>query len=333
MKRLVTISCLTFAFFSAPWLHRSFGDETTRSSTPTTPPPTHENLAYGPYERNLLDLWVPDSDEPVPLLVFIHGGGFRQGSKDSIRRRRDVQHALDHGVAFASIQYRLRPIPPLGTKDPQRTGINNILRDSARAIQYLRYHADDMGLDKTRIACYGSSAGAGTSSWLAFHDDLADPENDDPVLRESTRISAAGVLDGQYTYDIEQWSREFNGVDATNFYPPGVTLFSFFGLGSEEEYRSDKGRRLRADVDMHAMISSDDPPIFVIANTEDEPLTSRRIYNHHPHHAELIETKCREMGVDVLCLIPKVRPADAQRLNREPDVMFEFFYQHLGVAN
>jgi len=47
----------------------------------------------------------------------------------------------------------------------------------------------------------GGSAGAGISLWLGFHDDLADPDNEDPVLRESTRLSCMAVYNGQTSYD------------------------------------------------------------------------------------------------------------------------------------
>ena len=43
--------------------------------------PTLENVAYGQHERNVLDLWLARSDRPTPLLIFMHGGGFRQGDK------------------------------------------------------------------------------------------------------------------------------------------------------------------------------------------------------------------------------------------------------------
>ena len=86
-------------------------------------------------------------------------------------------------------------------------------RDCARAIQFLRYHAKKFNLDKTRIASMGGSAGAGTSLWLAFHDDLADPANPDPVLRESSRITAAAATGTQATYDLLRW-KEFLGEAA-----------------------------------------------------------------------------------------------------------------------
>ena len=62
-----------------------------------------------------------------------------------------------------------------------------------------RFNAEKYNIDKTRIACTGGSAGAGTALWLAFSDEMAEPENPDPVLRESTRLTCAGAFATQST--------------------------------------------------------------------------------------------------------------------------------------
>ena len=158
--------------------------------------PDHADVSYGSHPNNKLDLWLAKSDKPTPLVVFIHGGGFVGGDKSSANGEA-LKQCLDAGVSFASINYRFRT----------EASINVVLRDTARAIQFLRYKKEEFNLDPTRVATYGGSAGAGTSLWLAFRDDLADPKSDDPVLRESTRLTAAASSAGQATYDITQMAR------------------------------------------------------------------------------------------------------------------------------
>ncbi len=51
------------------------------------PAATRIDVRYGPHERNVLDFWQAESERPTPLVVYIHGGGFRNGSKDSINAR------------------------------------------------------------------------------------------------------------------------------------------------------------------------------------------------------------------------------------------------------
>ncbi len=85
-------------------------------------------------------------------------------------------------------------------------GILSSMNDSKRCLQYIRYNAKKYNIDKNRIACSGGSAGAGTALWLAFSDDMAEAENDDPVLRESTQLTCAGAFAAQSTYDVYQWN-------------------------------------------------------------------------------------------------------------------------------
>jgi acetyl esterase len=128
---------------------------------------------YGPYDRNVMDVWLAQSDKPTPVLVSIHGGGFSGGNKsvsgDLLRQ------CLESGISVVAITYRL---------SDQAIAPAQFL-DSARAIQFIRSKAKEWKLDPKRIAVTGGSAGAGLSLWLGFHDDLADPNNADPVLRDS----------------------------------------------------------------------------------------------------------------------------------------------------
>src|SRR5262245_53716998 len=163
--------------------------------------PTHADVKYGPHERNVMDVWLAPSDKPTPVLVSIHGGGFRGGNKsvspDLLRR------CLESGISVAAITYRL---------SDQAIAPAQFL-DSARAIQFLRYKAKEWNLDPKRVAATGSSAGAGLSLWLGFHDDLADPKSDDPVLRQSTRLTCMSVFNGQTSYDPRFIRDLFPGTD------------------------------------------------------------------------------------------------------------------------
>ena len=159
-------------------------------------PPTHANVAYGPHERNVLDFYQASGTGPRPLVVSIHGGGWTQGEKPAELGRGGV--FLAKGISYAAINYRLSTQAPLPAP----------VRDAARAIQFLRSKATDWNIDKGRIGLTGGSAGACSSMWILLHDDLADPNAEDPVLRESTRVTAAAVVNGQTSIEpkvIEQW--------------------------------------------------------------------------------------------------------------------------------
>jgi len=157
-----------------------------------------EAIEYGPYDENLFDIYLPASDEPTPLLIYIHGGGFTGGSRDTSESEDFVMSYLAEGIAFASIDYRLLQSP-----DPD--GVIKPLTDSTRALQFIRYHAAQLNIDPDNVILMGGSAGAGTSLWIGFNDDMADPDSEDPVLRQSSRVTALIAIATQGTYDIGKW--------------------------------------------------------------------------------------------------------------------------------
>src|SRR5262249_39257190 len=85
-----------------------------------------------------------------------------------------------------------------------RPPIRAPLEDAARALQFVRSQAAEWNIDSARIGATGGSAGGFSSLWLAFHDDLADPNSDDPVARRSTRLHCVGVSQAQTTIDPRQ---------------------------------------------------------------------------------------------------------------------------------
>ena len=125
------------------------------------------DVAYGEHKLQRFDLWpVPDAKGPTPLVVFIHGGGFRSGDKTLVRRE-TIETYQKAGIAFASMNYRLSDSGPYPI----------MMHDAARGLQTIRHRAKEWNINPGRIVCYGGSAGAGISLWLAFHDDLADPKS------------------------------------------------------------------------------------------------------------------------------------------------------------
>ncbi|HEY6169807.1 MAG TPA: alpha/beta hydrolase [Verrucomicrobiae bacterium] len=290
-----------------------------KSAASKTTGPTLGDVHYGPHERNVLDFWKAKSDQPTPVVVFIHGGGFVAGDKSKVREDKLVQQCLDAGVSFAAINYRYRTSAP----------IQDVLRDCARAIQFIRSKAGEWNIDKARVASYGGSAGAGTSLWLAFHGDLADPKSSDPVLRESSRLACAGANACQFSYDILEWEKVL-GDAAKKFERPGEDHPAFYGLKTDDELRGPIGAKLRADCDMRGLISKDDPPVFLSSSMPGGEITDRGHLLHHPKHAQAIYDRCREIGVGVVAQIPGlgIKPG-----NGDPADLKEFLFKHLKVGS
>ncbi|MDR2937744.1 MAG: alpha/beta hydrolase [Prevotellaceae bacterium] len=108
------------------------------------------NVVYtrvGPWEGKM-DLYLPKSDKPVPVVVHIHGGGFTHGSKES-QREKDFGTFFDMNFAVANISYRLA-----GTAAAPAA-----IEDARCAVAYLVQHASELNIDVTKIVTHGSSAG------------------------------------------------------------------------------------------------------------------------------------------------------------------------------
>jgi acetyl esterase/lipase len=254
--------------------------------------PTFADVAYGPYERNVLDFWRADGDGPRPLLVHIHGGGWIGGDKK--QKPEAVRPWLAKGISFAAINYRLTGQAPLPAP----------VHDAARAIQFLRSKAADWNIDGKHIALTGGSAGACTSMWILLHDDLADPDSKDPVLRESTRVCAAAVYAGQTSIDpkvIEEWLG------------PNVLKHAMINMAVGEKTidgvlaNYEKYKPLYVEFSPYNHLDKNDPPLFM---TYDDNMTlpSENAGHgiHHPVYGVKLKEKADRLGHECHLLIPEV---------------------------
>jgi acetyl esterase/lipase len=128
---------------------RSRGGDGSGAGQAITPPPT-QTLAYGKDSLQSLDLWVPEGARAAPLVLFVHGGGWKRGSKDNATGRAMPAHMMAQGYAFASINYRLVP----------KNKVEEQASDVAAALAYLLKRADQLGIDRSRVVLTGHSAGA-----------------------------------------------------------------------------------------------------------------------------------------------------------------------------
>jgi acetyl esterase/lipase len=220
---------------------------------PTVPKPTASAVPYGTHERHILDFWKADSTTPTPLAFVIHGGGWQGGEKERVDRFVDVPALLKAGISVVAINYRfVKMAEAEGIQPPVKAP----LHDAARALQFVRSKAAEWNLDKNRIGAAGGSAGACSSLWLAFHNDLADPKSSDPVARESSRLQAAAVTGAQTTLDPQQM------VEWT---PNSKYGGHAFGLKTFPEFLAAREKILPwiAEYSPYALVTSDDPPIYL----------------------------------------------------------------------
>lgn len=241
-----------------------------------------QDHSYGKHKLNKFDLWLAKSDSPTPLVVYIHGGGFRGGDKSRVNQYM-LERVLQSGISFASINYRLTGEVPYPAQ----------MHDCARAIQYIRRNAKRWNIDPKRLAAYGGSAGAGISQWLAFHDDMAKPKSKDPVERESTRMSCAIPFNAQCTYDPRQIKKIVPGRAYNN-----VALKLLYGLPKDwnwdEDEVDEKLDALLKDASPINHLTKDDPPVFVYHLAR-----SNKPGNiHHSNFGKHLKSRMDKLGIE-----------------------------------
>lgn len=295
----------------------------------------YQDVAYDEYERTKFDIFLPDDILPTALIIFVHGGGYIGGDKSSVynseNRIAELQETLNNSVAYATVNYQL-----LDAVGVETEGVIKSLEDVKRAVQFIRYYADSFNIDTNNIALYGSSGGASASLWLATHDDMADPDNTDPVLKESTRISAAGAIETQATLDLFRWETDvfpeygFSLQVITEASPElRDYMWLFYGLDDDDtfaEFSTDENIAYRENIDFLSLMSSDDPSIFIKNDNqpEVEPTTSQNVMFHHPYHARELKEQAELVGIEEITYIQALEVEDASGEELIPFLLRQF---------
>jgi len=272
---------------------------TTENTQPVRIPPTLTNVPYGKDEKQVLDFWKAKSSKPTPVLFFIHGGGWQGNDKDKVT---GVSNYLANGISVVSINYRfVKQAQAAGVKPPVKWP----LEDAARALQFVRSKAAEWNLDKTRIGASGGSAGACSSLWLAFHDDMADPRSADPIARESTRLTCAGVVGAQTSLDpkqMQEWTP--NSVY-------GGHAFGFLGdkekkIPAFQQFLENRDNILPwiKEYSPFELITADDPPVHLFYSTPPAFGQKQRDPTHSANFGVKVEEKARSLGVECHFVYP-----------------------------
>jgi acetyl esterase len=184
--------------------------------------------------------------------------------------------------------------------------------DCGRALQFLRHHADKYNLDPKRVASTGGSAGAGTSLWLAFHDDLAEPQSDDPIARESTRLVCTVVSNGQSSYDPR--FAEKAGIPRPNF--ERHSFFEpFYSIKVADADTPEAYKRYEAAAPI-TYLTKDDPPALLNYSYQNVDVTSTSdlgLVVHHPKLGIALKEQMDKLGIE--CVV-QYRAAEGNKIQR-----------------
>ena len=122
--------------------------------------PTKSNIPYveNGHERQVLDIYAPPNAKNLPVVLWIHGGGWQVGDKSDVKLK--PQWFMDKGLMFVSTNYRLLPNVDMGT----------LIRDVAKSFIWVQKHIAEYGGDPRRVLVGGHSAGAQLASILCTDD-------------------------------------------------------------------------------------------------------------------------------------------------------------------
>jgi acetyl esterase/lipase len=255
----------------------------------------YKDIRYGNHERHILDIYLPSGwDDPtakLPVLVWYHGGGLTQGSKEWV----DEDHGgkadvlCGHGYAVVVNNYRLKPEYYMPAQ----------IHDAKAAVRWARAHADVCHLDSNKVGVIGASAGATLAAVLGTTGDMEELEGEvGDYPGYSTTVQAALPMAGVY--------REF--------------CWFVCDLSLCQQPECQKNTVLSAPMNH---VSSDDSPFLVTIGDQDG--TPEGEVDHRNFHNALVGA-----GVDsTLMIVPGAGHGDVFWMRT--DEIIEFFNTHLKL--
>lgn len=251
------------------------------SSTPAGPTPTPPASA-GRVDHGVtyctrggialkMDIYFPErKQDKSPAVLYLHAGAWALGDKTTIGDPIEFEQTVMRGYVVASIDYRLAG----QAQFPAQIG------DAKCAVRFLRAHADEYGIDKTRVAAWGASAGGHLAALLGLTDASAGFDSGSQYQDQSSRVEA--VVDMFGPADLTAPDYVPNAADTSK------VVFGASGPDAEEKLRK---------ASPVTYISADDPPFLIIHGDHDDvvPLSQ----------SQELDARLRAAGVKSSLLVVK----------------------------
>jgi arylformamidase len=216
-------------------------------------------------ERQVLDVYAPPHAKNLPVVFWIHGGGWQTGDKSSVQLK--PQAFMDKGFVFVSTNYRLLP----------QVDMETIVRDIAKSIHWVHEHIAEYGGDPQRLLIMGHSAGAQLAALVCTDDRYVKAEGLSLAI-----VKGCVPVDGD-TYDIPaiietaETRRRVHGQPQLKF-------------GHREKFGNDPAKHRDFSAVTHVAKDKGIPP-FLIMHVADHPDTSAQ--------AQRLASVLKDAGVPV----------------------------------
>lgn len=230
-------------------------------------PEVKRNIPYAQpaHERQVLDIYAPKNAKDLPVVFWIHGGGWQAGDKSSVQLK--PQFFVDKGFVFVSTNYRLLPDVDMGT----------IVRDIAKSIHWVHDHIAEYGGDPKRLLVMGHSAGAQLAALICTDDRYLKSEGLSLAI-----IKGCAPVDGD-TYDVPaiietaETRRRVHGLPQAKF-------------GHREKFGNDPAKHKDFSAVTHVAKDKGIPP-FLLLHVAEHPDTTAQ--------AQRLGNVLKEAGVPV----------------------------------
>ena len=253
----------------------------------------------GGHQRNHLDLYLPEKAEGrLPLVVWIHGGGWQGGSKEGC----PAVPLAAKGYAVASINYRLS----------QHAVFPAQIEDCKAAIRWLRANAAKYHIDPDRVGVWGGSAGGHLVALLGTTGGVKDLEGELGNVDQSSRVQA--VVDWYGPTDFLSWDPDFNKA----VYAMVEHLIG--GLPRENQENREKARRASP----LTYVSKDSAPFLIMHGDKDNVVPLAQ--------SESLAAALEKAGVEVTLrvVVGSGHGGPAFHSPESYKLIEDFFARHLG---
>jgi acetyl esterase/lipase len=208
------------------------------------------------HELQMLDVYSPKDAKNLPVVFWIHGGGWQAGDKKDVQLKPKV--FTEKGFVFVSINYRLLPAVDMGT----------LTRDVAKAVRWVHDHIADYGGDPKRLFVMGHSAGAQLAALIC---------TDDRYLKDEklslSIIKGCVPVDGD-TYDVPAMIETAETRWKVHGLPPAK-------FGHREKFGNDPTKHKDFSAVTHVAKDKGIPPFFLlhVANHPDVSAQAQHLGN------------------------------------------------------
>lgn len=213
-------------------------------------PDVKRNIPYAnpAHERQVLDVYSPAKAKNLPVVFWIHGGGWQTGDKTSVQLKPQV--FTDKGFVFVSTNYRLLPSVDMAT----------IIRDVAKSIHWVHDHIAEYGGDPKRILVMGHSAGAQLAAIVCTDDRYLKAEGLSLAIIKGCVPVDGDTFDVPAIIETAETRRRVHGLPQAKF-------------GHREKFGNDPAKHKDFSAVTHVTKDKGIPP-FLILYVADHPDTS-----------------------------------------------------------